>query len=203
MKKIAIFLVLIIVIFSLSLTLFPEDTDIFLKRVSRLDLLDPLFGAEDYADHQTVQYTIPASNLEAGEVVGYRSYAQDTSDNWFASEIKYFRVESDSPPSQGFQVTNIECNPVSLGHLCNIDYNNDAGEIKFLLIITDSTGRVIQSSSPLGSLNPGLGTVEGTIICSETSGKYKMSWWAFPASDTILSNPIAWAAPPLVELDCG
>jgi hypothetical protein len=114
MKKIAIFLVLIIVIFSLSLTLFPEDTDIFLKRVSRLDLLDPLFGAEDYADHQTVQYTIPASNLEAGEVVGYRSYAQDTSDNWFASEIKYFRVECGSSCRKGLQVTNIECNRVSV-----------------------------------------------------------------------------------------
>jgi len=203
MKKIAIFLVLIIVILSLSLTLFPEDTNSFLKRVSRLDLLDPLLGAEDYADHQSVQYTIPASNLDAGEVVGYRTYAQDTSGNWVASDVKYFKVESDTSPGQGFQVTNIQCSPVSLGHLCNINYNNDFGEIKFLLIITNSMGRVIQSSSPLGTLSPGLGTVEGTIICSETSGKYKMSWWAFDASDTSFSNPIAWAAPPLVELDCG
>ena len=39
------------------------------------------------------KWTIPSSNLQLGEVVGYRTYAQDTSGNWNSCDVRYFSVQ--------------------------------------------------------------------------------------------------------------
>jgi len=81
------FLVLVISIFLLSILLFPEVSRNISLSLSRLGIL-PLRGL------RTFSHTIPASELDAGEVVGYYSYANDTAGNEATSGIKTFTVQT-------------------------------------------------------------------------------------------------------------
>ncbi len=86
-KTLLLFLGLGISIFLLAILLYPEVP----RTLSRLGIM-PLIG------RKTFSHTIPASELNAGEVVAYYSYAEDTSGNEETTEIKSFIVEINETP---------------------------------------------------------------------------------------------------------
>jgi hypothetical protein len=85
-KIILPFLGLVVSIFILSILLFPEVSRNISRTFSRLGII-PL------GPIKTFSHTIPASNLNSGEVVGYYSFANDTSGNENMTEIRTFLVQ--------------------------------------------------------------------------------------------------------------
>jgi hypothetical protein len=86
------FIVLVSLIFLTVVYLFPEDLQIIFKKMSRLG---PSYPGE--GDLRTFIYTISSSDLQPGEVVGYRTYAQDDSGNWNVTDIRTFTVSTTAP----------------------------------------------------------------------------------------------------------
>jgi len=81
------FLGLVIAIFFLSILLFPEVARNISTSFLRLGIIP--IGAM-----KTFSHTIPASELNVGEVIGYYSYANDTAGNEDRTEIKSFTVQT-------------------------------------------------------------------------------------------------------------
>ncbi len=86
-KIILPFLGIVIFIFLLSIFLSPELSRNISRAFSRLGIV-PRIPAK------TFSHTIPTSNLNAGEVVLYYSYANDTAENEVKTEINSFTVQS-------------------------------------------------------------------------------------------------------------
>jgi hypothetical protein len=86
-KIISSFLAIVILILLLSIFLSPEISRNISRNFSRLGIIPIGTG-------KTFSHTIPASDLIAGEVVGYYSYANDTSGNEAKTEVNSFTVQS-------------------------------------------------------------------------------------------------------------
>ena len=86
-KIISSFLVIVLFIFLLSISLSPELSRNMSRTFSRLGIIPvgPVI---------TFSHTIPASELNAGDVVSYYSYANDTTGNSNTTEIKSFTVQA-------------------------------------------------------------------------------------------------------------
>jgi len=88
LKTIVNFITIILVIFLISMVLFPEIPRNIL-RMLRLAIVPMVFPPK------TFTHKIPAENLDGGEVVAYYSFANDTSGNDKMTEIMTFTVEEE------------------------------------------------------------------------------------------------------------
>jgi hypothetical protein len=86
-KIISSFLAIVLFIFLLSISLSPEISKNISRSFSRLGIIP--VGAV-----KTFSHTISASELNAGDVVSYYSYANDTSGNNNTTKIKSFTVQA-------------------------------------------------------------------------------------------------------------
>jgi len=86
-KIVLIFIPVILVIFLISILLFPEVSRNFSRMLMRLGIIPMAFPPTEFT------HNIPAENLELGEVVGYYSYARDIlgNENW--TENRTFTVQ--------------------------------------------------------------------------------------------------------------
>ena len=81
------FIGLVISILLLSILLFPEVPRSISRALSRL-------GIMPWGRLKTFSHTVPASNLDVGEVVAYYSFANDSAGNEDMTEIKSFTVQA-------------------------------------------------------------------------------------------------------------
>ncbi|MBD3156157.1 MAG: hypothetical protein GF368_05955 [Candidatus Aenigmarchaeota archaeon] len=88
-SKIAIFLVLVIVILSISVTLFPDDTDSLLRDVSRLSLLDTKFDSnKNYRNFQLTNFQCDYNNLEYACYLDYYNNLEELKALFLVSDSK-------------------------------------------------------------------------------------------------------------------
>ena len=95
----ALLIILIVsFVFALSMYLYPNKIRSFIEFIR---LGGPLPGNQVHS----FDYTIPSSDLQENEMVGYRFYAQDTKGNWNVTDTNYFTVQetttSTTTPSGG------------------------------------------------------------------------------------------------------
>jgi len=84
-KTVLTFTTVILIIFLISMLLFPEIPERISKTLMRLGII-PMAVSREFT------HTIPASNLDVGEVVGYYSYANDSLGNENTTENRTFIV---------------------------------------------------------------------------------------------------------------
>ena len=100
--KILVLLLVLTAIFVISIPIFTCSTSIF-NGINRLGL--PISGGQV----QSFEYTIPSTELEAGEVVGYRFYAQDTSGEWNVTDTYSFVVQDFTATTIQSTTPNVTC----------------------------------------------------------------------------------------------
>jgi hypothetical protein len=192
------FVILIIIIFLIAISLSWKNINRFFARLS----VGPSVGI--MAQQQEFTYTIPWYNLSAGEVVGYWSFANDSSGNWNATNltlpIKTFIVIYPENITAVYftNATNYPITTIQLGRLFNVVSNNSNDRTssvsrRIIVQLIDPDGKYVPPSSSQSSDNAGQ---KGQVTFSYTANKlgtYRANVFVWTEWASLSGFPIAYS----------